>query len=50
MKQAMIVAVIIAALFWICGGLAGLLWGYVFAIPIGVVLFVIGAVLGWFNE
>jgi hypothetical protein len=49
-KKAMTVATIIVLYAAIIGGLEAILWCSVFAIPIGIVLGIIGHALGWFEQ
>ena len=50
MDKTMSLAAAIVLLVALAGGLSGVLWCLVFAVPIGVVLAVIGAGMGWFDE
>jgi hypothetical protein len=50
MEKTMSLAVAIVLLVALAGGLSGVLWCFVFAIPIGIALAVVGAAMGWFDE
>jgi hypothetical protein len=47
MKTAMTIAVVLALLSLICGGMAGVVLFAAFAIPIGVVLGLLTVIFGW---
>jgi Na+(H+)/acetate symporter ActP len=47
--KALIVVVIIVLLFALFGGMEGILWCHVFAVPMGIVLAIVAKAMGWFD-
>ena len=47
MGKLIFIALVIVLLAGACGGLAGILWCYVFAVPLGILLAIVGKALGW---